>query len=247
MDESAHRSRGRIVARARALVFAFAFVGSAAHAQDSMLPSVERRYGNRYEDLDQPEQRRTPPGAAVPVTIRPPTDSETASPDRLQPSPQWSTTFPLEAPLDPQEYICGRGDTFDLNFWGQQNLHLRVTVDAEGRTFIPKIGYVDIVGKTLARCARDDQEARAPVLSGVELRFEPERAAHVRGARRRLRSASGFVRRQSGAPRQHRPGQRRRRRNAPAHAEAPPRARPTARAGESRSRAATAPRSTPIS
>jgi protein involved in polysaccharide export with SLBB domain len=59
-------------------------------------------------------------------------------------------TVPLEEPLDPKTYICGRGDSFELNFWGQQNLRLRVTVDMEGRTFIPKVGYVEIVGKTLA-------------------------------------------------------------------------------------------------
>src|SRR5439155_24235227 len=59
-------------------------------------------------------------------------------------------TFPLEEPLDPAKYICGRGDTFELNFWGAQNFKLRVTVDIEGRTFIPKVGYVEVVGKTLA-------------------------------------------------------------------------------------------------
>ena len=38
-----------------------------------------------------------------------------------------------------------------MNFWGQQNFRIRATVDIEGRTFISKIGYVDIVGKTLAQ------------------------------------------------------------------------------------------------
>ncbi len=67
-------------------------------------------------------------------------------------SPQVMTpTFPLEEPLDPKKYVCGRGDMFELNFWGQQNFRIRATVDLEGRTFISKIGYVDIVGKTLAQ------------------------------------------------------------------------------------------------
>jgi protein involved in polysaccharide export with SLBB domain len=64
------------------------------------------------------------------------------------------TTMPapisLEHPIDPNTYVCGPGDVFELNFWGQQNFRLRIAVDLEGRTFISKVGFVAVAGKTLS-------------------------------------------------------------------------------------------------
>lgn len=61
-----------------------------------------------------------------------------------------AASVPLEEPIDPSTYICGAGDTFELNFWGQQNFRLRVASDLEGRVFISKVGFVSVAGKTLA-------------------------------------------------------------------------------------------------
>jgi protein involved in polysaccharide export with SLBB domain len=61
-----------------------------------------------------------------------------------------SAPFSLEEPLDPKTYICGPGDAFELNFWGQQNFRLRVAADLEGRTFITKIGFLTVNGLPLA-------------------------------------------------------------------------------------------------
>ncbi|MBV8757222.1 MAG: SLBB domain-containing protein [Deltaproteobacteria bacterium] len=63
-----------------------------------------------------------------------------------------STPAPIaiEQPIDPDQYICGPGDVFDLNFWGAQNFRLKIAVDLEGRTFISKVGYVAVAGKTLS-------------------------------------------------------------------------------------------------
>lgn len=55
----------------------------------------------------------------------------------------------IEHPIDPDAYICGPGDVFELNFWGQQNFRLRIAADLEGRTFISKVGFVAVAGKTL--------------------------------------------------------------------------------------------------
>jgi protein involved in polysaccharide export with SLBB domain len=55
----------------------------------------------------------------------------------------------LEQPIDPDTYVCGSGDTFELNFWGQQNFRLKIAVDLEGRTFISKVGFLSVAGKTL--------------------------------------------------------------------------------------------------
>jgi protein involved in polysaccharide export with SLBB domain len=64
-----------------------------------------------------------------------------------------TTTTPaptsLEGPINPDEYVCGPGDIFELNFWGQQNFRLRIAVDLEGRTFISKVGFVAVAGKSL--------------------------------------------------------------------------------------------------
>jgi protein involved in polysaccharide export with SLBB domain len=76
----------------------------------------------------------------------------------------------MEMPIDPDAYICGPGDQFELNFWGQQNFRLRIAADIEGRTFISKLGYVTIAGKTLTA-------VRAEILEKVrasypKLRFD---------------------------------------------------------------------------
>jgi len=89
------------------------------------------------------------PSASIP--IRSPAETEVVQPERGVISQQRALTIPLEEPLDPNTYICGRGDQFELNFWGQQNFKLRVLVDVEGRTFISKIGYVRIAGRTLTQ------------------------------------------------------------------------------------------------
>jgi len=59
-------------------------------------------------------------------------------------------SVPLEQPIDPRTYICGSGDTFELNFWGQQNFRLKIAADLEGRVFITKVGFVSVAGKTLS-------------------------------------------------------------------------------------------------
>src|SRR5205085_10136660 len=90
----------------------------------------------------------------VPMSVAAPSDTEVVQAERPVVNPTGVPTLPLEEPLDPDKYICGRGDIFELNFWGRQNFKLRMTVDLEGRAFISKVGYVAIVGKTLHQ-ARD--------------------------------------------------------------------------------------------
>ena len=94
------------------------------------------------------------PASAVPMQVGLPQDTEVVQAERPVINPGGVPTLPLEEPLDPDKYICGRGDIFELNFWGRQNFKLRMTVDLEGRAFISKVGYVAIVGKTLHQ-ARD--------------------------------------------------------------------------------------------
>ncbi len=58
-------------------------------------------------------------------------------------------TLPLEAPIDPESYMCGPGDEFNLNFWGRQNASVQFAVDPSGLAFVPKVGYVQIAGLSL--------------------------------------------------------------------------------------------------
>jgi protein involved in polysaccharide export with SLBB domain len=56
----------------------------------------------------------------------------------------------IEHAIDPETYVCGAGDVFELDFWGAQNFRLKLTTDLEGRAFISKVGFVTVAGKTLA-------------------------------------------------------------------------------------------------
>jgi len=60
-----------------------------------------------------------------------------------------SAPVALERPIDPNSYLCGPGDVFELNFWGRQNFRLQIAADLEGNAFISKIGFVAVAGKTL--------------------------------------------------------------------------------------------------
>jgi protein involved in polysaccharide export with SLBB domain len=67
----------------------------------------------------------------------------------------------LDAPVDPDAYVCGPGDVVELNFWGLQNFKLRTTVDLEGRAFVPRVGYFELRGKTLTEARRLMRESVA--------------------------------------------------------------------------------------
>jgi protein involved in polysaccharide export with SLBB domain len=75
---------------------------------------------------------------------------------------------PIDAPVDPDKYLCGHGDVLELNFWGVQNFKLRATIDLEGRAFVPKVGFFALQGKTLSEARRIMRESVAryfPTLS----------------------------------------------------------------------------------
>jgi polysaccharide export outer membrane protein len=57
---------------------------------------------------------------------------------------------PVEQPIDPDTYLCGPGDVFQLDFWGQQTLRLSLTVDLEGRAYVHGVGFVSVAGKSLS-------------------------------------------------------------------------------------------------
>ena len=80
-------------------------------------------------------------------------------------------TLPLEAPIDPQTYICGAGDQFQLNFWGRQNASLRFPVDPSGQAFVPKVGYVQIAGLSLKDATESLHKAVGRFYPGLSFDF----------------------------------------------------------------------------
>ncbi len=101
---------------------------------------------------------------------------------------------PLDQPIDPATYVLGPGDQLEINLWGLQNLKLPAVVDLEGRTFIPRIGYLTLAGRTLS-------EARA-LLRDMVARYYPRLGFDVALARPRtfLVQAVGAVARPGSYP-----------------------------------------------
>ncbi|HZJ62436.1 MAG TPA: SLBB domain-containing protein [Kofleriaceae bacterium] len=97
------------------------------------------------------DNRRSPSaGPTVPITVRPGGDilgRDIVPPLGVVPSEPPPS---IEHPIDPRTYACGPGDVFELDFWGSQNLQLKLTTDLEGRAFIPRVGFIPVAGKTLA-------------------------------------------------------------------------------------------------
>lgn len=102
------------------------------------------------------------PGASSPgMSIAPPSGPGDVELGRLERSAGVSPPPALDAPVDPDAYVCGPGDVIELNFWGLQNFKLRTTVDLEGRAFVPRVGYFELGGKTLTEARRQMREAVA--------------------------------------------------------------------------------------
>jgi polysaccharide biosynthesis/export protein len=106
-------------------------------------------------------------GTRIPVEM--PTDTEVLGAEAVGSSAP-AASVSLEQPIDPDAYICGPGDVFELNFWGQQNFRLRVAADLEGRAFISKVGFVSVTGKTLTTVRGEVQKKVRGTYPG--LKFE---------------------------------------------------------------------------
>src|SRR6267142_2592184 len=114
----------RLIAAVLAPSMIFVGLPSAAKAQ-VVAP------GNPLEAIDRPSAVTVPP--AVPMSVAVPSDTEVLQAERPVINPVGVPTLPLEEPLDPDKYICGRGDVFELNFWGGLNFDLTLV---EPRTFL---------------------------------------------------------------------------------------------------------------
>ncbi len=59
------------------------------------------------------------------------------------------TPVPLDAPVDPSEYVVGPGDVLALSIWSASPVDLQLTVTPEASLLIPNVGVVDVNGLTL--------------------------------------------------------------------------------------------------
>ncbi len=98
-----------------------------------------------------------------------------ASPDELQPfgynmfnvSP--STFAPIAPTSVPPDYTLGPGDNVIVNLWGKVDLELDLTVDREGKVFIPKAGDLTVWGLTLDQFERKLKKKLSTIYSDFEM------------------------------------------------------------------------------
>ena len=94
---------------------------------------------------------RDPAGnaAKIPITMRPGEvlGGDVPAADLLAPPPP---PLSIEHSIDPDTYVSGPSDMFELDVWGPQNFELKLTADLEGRLFIPRVGFLPVAGKTLS-------------------------------------------------------------------------------------------------
>jgi polysaccharide export outer membrane protein len=69
-------------------------------------------------------------------------------------------------PVDP-DYVIGPDDILRITVWGQVELRQELTVDKEGRIFIPTIGQILVSGLTLERATQTIKKEMARSYSGL--------------------------------------------------------------------------------
>jgi len=65
----------------------------------------------------------------------------------------------LEKNIDPEEYVVGAGDVLSIDLWGEVNYSCQLQITPEGNLLIPRVGSVEISGKSLREAKKIIQEA----------------------------------------------------------------------------------------
>jgi protein involved in polysaccharide export with SLBB domain len=114
-----------------------------------------------------PDSRPTS-SSSIEMPLALPSETEVVDTDKVRDAAA-PAAIPLEAPLEASAYVCGPGDGFELHFWGKQNFQLKLGVDVEGRTFVAKLGYVQVAGLTLDKVRANITRAAKRQYPGVEI------------------------------------------------------------------------------
>jgi polysaccharide export outer membrane protein len=65
----------------------------------------------------------------------------------------------LEKSIDPEEYVVGTGDVLSVDLWGEINLNHQLKITPEGNLLIPRVGRVEVGGRSLREAKELIQEA----------------------------------------------------------------------------------------
>ncbi len=101
----------------------------------------------------------------IPLTLR----ADTIPPERM-PAPV-EGIIPLEAPIDPAEYIVGPGDKFLLKLWGEYELEAELTLLPTGELLLPDYGPVQLAGLTLAEATDTVYKKMSELYRQLKLSF----------------------------------------------------------------------------
>ncbi len=79
-------------------------------------------------------------------------------------NPPQSLSVPVSS-----DYILGPGDEVVINVWGKMQQTFRLTIDRDGRVFLPKVGAVSLWGKTFSEAQEILKKNVLQYYSGVNL------------------------------------------------------------------------------
>jgi protein involved in polysaccharide export with SLBB domain len=101
---------------------------------------------------------------------------ETLFAQEAESKPALSPIFPLseekqtlEKSIDPEEYIVGTGDILSIDIWGEINVNYTLGITPEGNLLIPRVGSVEVGGKSLKEAKGIIQEAMMRSYKNVEV------------------------------------------------------------------------------
>jgi len=80
-----------------------------------------------------------------------------------------STFAPSEPTSVPPDYTLGPGDNIIVNLWGKVDLELDLTVDREGKIFIPKAGELVVWGLTMEEFEKKLKGKLSTIYSGFQM------------------------------------------------------------------------------
>ncbi len=80
-----------------------------------------------------------------------------------------STFTPIAPTSVPPDYTLGPGDNIIVNLWGKVDLELNLTVDREGKIFIPKAGDLTVWGLALDQFEEKLKKKLSTIYSGFEM------------------------------------------------------------------------------
>lgn len=101
-------------------------------------------------------------GQDAPSPFRTQTDRERKAQEVTIPASTLDAMLqPMEAAVDPDTYILGPGDIFQISIWSGEETAFRIAVNPEGELIIPTIGTLAVDGKSLSEAQKLVKEAGA--------------------------------------------------------------------------------------